>query len=208
MASAGCAGRSDFTNDVKADWLNGTPCQPPCWEGIEPGVTSPDEALELLQNDPSISQFETEDFEIETRTMKVVSWTYDESDNNWRGTLPYFDESEATVFAMRLDTPDLCLEEIIASYGEPELLDLPAYEVRAAVIVVWHSQGFLYWNDDIGAEERGIPDNLCGGSVILFPVGTSKAEIPSLGVWAGGELGEDALVPWLGFGDQYDDLDE
>ncbi|HSQ18189.1 MAG TPA: hypothetical protein VLM83_10855, partial [Anaerolineales bacterium] len=36
-------------------WISGTPCAPPCWEGITPGQTSADEAIEILISNPMIT---------------------------------------------------------------------------------------------------------------------------------------------------------
>lgn len=41
--------------DQQTRWFTGIPCAPPCWEGITPGETSVQEAIELLNTNPYVS---------------------------------------------------------------------------------------------------------------------------------------------------------
>jgi len=43
-------------NDLRERWLHGIPCSPPCWEGIVPGKTTPEEARTLLEKVPLVSR--------------------------------------------------------------------------------------------------------------------------------------------------------
>lgn len=45
--------KSIYYYDWKSDWLNSPACAPPCWEGITPGQTSLQEAMEIIANLPS-----------------------------------------------------------------------------------------------------------------------------------------------------------
>ena len=48
--------------ELNARWLSGTPCRPPCWEGVIPGKTSVQEAFDILSANPLFTQVEIDRF--------------------------------------------------------------------------------------------------------------------------------------------------
>ncbi len=97
-------------------WLKGIPCRLPCWEGVTPGETSADDAVEILRKSPIISKVKIQD---SNRSYSGgIDW-------DWAagglGGSAYFNNGkpQQTILWTQLSLPPFTLAEVIQAYGEP-----------------------------------------------------------------------------------------
>lgn len=118
--------KAGFSQDWKSRWLRGIPCQPPCWEGITPGTTTPDDAVKILQQNSLISAAEASIAD-SSLDLNYVVW-------DWKGLTPkpsgrvgsggdalyHLKASNPTIYNIRPSySISFNLDEVIQSYGEP-----------------------------------------------------------------------------------------
>src|SRR5690606_26181099 len=97
--------------------VDGTPCGPPCWQGITPGVTSWNDALTIIEDNNRLENLTTEEIEGENGEMILrASW------NARRGPIccQMFSEDNETVSILFLQlAPTTRLAQVFESHGEP-----------------------------------------------------------------------------------------
>jgi hypothetical protein len=98
--------------------FTGRPCAPPCWQGIIPGGTSAEEALQILQSSPYVKRKS-----IETTGSYGLGaiWAY------WKASSGgvVIGLQDGLVHDISLNTPyRLTLGEVVEEFGEPEALVL------------------------------------------------------------------------------------
>ncbi|CAG1010632.1 hypothetical protein ANAEL_03993 [Anaerolineales bacterium] len=155
--------RQAMQKNLQNQWLLGKLCNPPCWAGIIPGKTTANEALELLNNLPEV-----------TNVKRYEGNTYGEFDWDWvnvenSGGRLFFDvsnpdeivETILPSFTGYFDS-NMSIGEIIKVYGEPTHIrvtkhgptdNIHGYEIPVAYEVefIWLSQGFA---GDSGVDEK------------------------------------------------------
>ncbi|MBU0491270.1 MAG: hypothetical protein KKB13_05410 [Chloroflexi bacterium] len=62
--------------DWPTRWLKGIPCRPPCWEGITPGQTTAEEAVEILSRSPVIARANATTLPVPNPEMGLVVWSW------------------------------------------------------------------------------------------------------------------------------------
>jgi hypothetical protein len=185
---------SSTTDDPKTRWLNGEPCSPPCWENIQPDST-PSQAIDLLKQSPIIDPSSVYLDERKDEGIGVITWVFASDSTTWSGRLAY-PLTKSNISGISLTVPDLCLKEIIEAYGEPDYLHLIAYQVADVVNLIWQSYSFVY-EKKLDSPTEDISDNVCGGTIIQFPVSTALEAIPSPYFMG---ASEEYFVPWTGYG--------
>src|SRR5688572_2209141 len=50
----GCTANSESI-DLLTHWIDGIPCEPPCWQGITPGQTTAFQAVEILRSNAIVT---------------------------------------------------------------------------------------------------------------------------------------------------------
>ena len=134
--------------------LTGQPCAPPCWQGLEAGVTSGGEVALLLDNSPLVGSWEVErlpDGDEVYRwwwarpTVTVDANTFRVSGDVLR-TMTLYPETPVT------------LGEVMAVYGAPAWVDVDGA-----------SPGPAGWTVDIYYPERGL--------VLVLHIGSGPEEI-------------------------------
>lgn len=96
-------------NDWIIKWLENPVCQPPCWDGITPGVTDIESAKFLLNQNTKIVWIDSD----ETYLMWEI-----EGDSG----LAYTDSTKSetiTRIQFDLSRPKLTLGQVISEYGDP-----------------------------------------------------------------------------------------
>ncbi len=119
-------------------WLMGNPCTLPCWEGITPGLTIDQQAVDILKRNPLI---ETNSVIIEKRNdvnMGTVSWHW-AGDNRFLGGEAFFSLNDNThsIYMIRPYYPQigLTLGGAINSLGQPTFTPVPRQlMIRLALI--------------------------------------------------------------------------
>ncbi len=140
------------------DWLTGQPCKPPCFLGIRPGQSSPEEILSLLRKNPNVSEISdsySDPKSVDTLTNLRWKWSGSPSlfRGHWDGYID-FDESSHRPFYIGVNFPEsFTLKQVLDAYGEPSHVfagtfhgvDTPTvteYDFQ----LVWLEQGFgLGW---------------------------------------------------------------
>lgn len=95
-------------------FLNGDPCGPPCWRGIIPGETRWQDALTIVEDDPTLDRLQTR--ADEESSAIAAGWAQVDGE----GCCQMFTEDGSVVSFVVLQTrPDHTLAEVIAEHGEP-----------------------------------------------------------------------------------------
>jgi hypothetical protein len=122
-------------------WLEGIPCAPPCVEGIVPGETRPSDAVDLLKDNPLIS-----DVRVYADSPSEINWKWANSDSSQRA----FYQARGTITYIELNFPSsFQLEDVITAYGEPtHILARAGYGLHGLGIVydlsiIYQNHGFL-----------------------------------------------------------------
>ncbi|NWJ46169.1 MAG: hypothetical protein HXX08_09845 [Chloroflexi bacterium] len=114
------------TLDLQKRWLQGIPCRLPCWEGITPGITTFDEAINLLSKIPRVTniQFATYFSPVfgpqgkeGEEEVKAATWNWG-ADIKGGTLLAYPDGEKKIRFINPNYYTNFTLKEAIAFYGE------------------------------------------------------------------------------------------
>ena len=144
-------------NHVK-EWLTGQPCKPPCFLGITPGLSPPEEVLSLLRKNPNVTEINDSYSDAKSiDTLTNLRWRWSSSPSpikgHWDGTID-FDNTSHRPFYIGVSFPEeLTLKQAIEAYGEPSHVfagtfhgvdtpTVPEYDLQ----LIWLEQGFaLGW---------------------------------------------------------------
>lgn len=195
---------------IQLQWLSGTPCAPPCWEGITPGQTTAQAAAEILNRHPLIEKLQL--VNDQTHQKSQLYW-------HWRGSsetggIVEFpmpdpqDTSPVRVSWILVGFPhSFNLADIRAPYGDPSHV-LPA-EYSASIPhvsnpptiasydlkLVYLHQGFYLETERTTVDPPVImPGMTLSGVVTFFPPPSAESDLSVESLFSGAEL-----VPWQGF---------
>ena len=212
---AGCASpniSSLFNNPTSTNispdynpWLHKQPCAPPCWEGITPGVTTAEEAEELLLKNPLFSDAEVYIYQPSPQDSAV--------EGKWRGTDmgrvgANFDASASvhTIkwIGVRFPT-DITIKDIVNAYGNPSHIMVSAGnegpdiddQIYYSIQVYYIQLGFSF-APKYGIEPSvppSISPETTVGYVEFFP--TSIDGLSTAFRWDAERL-KSELIPWQG----------
>ncbi len=97
-----------------SSFLTSDPCGPPCWRNIIPGETEWQDALTIIEDDPTLDRLQTR--ADEESSAIAAGWAQVDGE----GCCQMFTEDGSTVSFVVLQTrPDHMLGEVIAEHGEP-----------------------------------------------------------------------------------------
>lgn len=154
--------KSEFRYDWKTNWLTNPTCAPPCWEGIIPGQTSLQEAIELIKNIPG--------FEITATFRDGVSWT----GKSFRGHASVGETGNTISYMiMKIGTyKNINIQEAIDVFGEPPNIQVFACGPSCFVNIIYPNFG-LALGLEIGPTVDGvvIKDSLGINSFVFFKPG-------------------------------------
>lgn len=160
----------DAYAELTMRWLTGVPCRAPCWEGITPGETAYDDAVELLRDKPFLLEEGSE---------------YPER----------YELAGDPVDSIVVDVPkQVALKDVIAAYGEPShivafmLHGLHGDGVIYVVDIGWQAQGIVLEHGS-----RSEPE--INGELSLDLLQLYAPELYGLGGKAHGAV----TVPWEGY---------
>jgi len=120
----------------KSILLEDTLCQYPCWQNIQPGVSSSEDALNILRGATFLAATSSAIPRKVDDVRSYSSWGFIDGLSETSGRITYFDN---TVAYIEFDVlGNLRIKEMIAYYGEPELI---------SVITGWGDSRWLmvYW---------------------------------------------------------------
>ena len=187
-------------DELRERWLGGVPCAPPCWEGIIPGQTPADEAIEILSLNPifanvdyaNISRYDQVSFQLQY---------LDEQGNvdSLSGQL-HCDHlpGDQIIRVITVQIPPTPLSTIITSYGAPSyaatLEDLRAVPSEWSVYIIWEIAGLQLWKWNLDISQR-VGENLLFEYADYFEPGLENYYT------AFGQGWENTLFLWHGYAD-------
>jgi len=111
---AGCEARPIFTFVVED-----TTCEPPCWQGINPGETGREEAIRLLQNIPHVKSETITGNDKDYLGFDQINWGFDQ----WTRLTGHISLKDDVVIAIYfsppIDEPAIQLGQAIERFGYP-----------------------------------------------------------------------------------------
>lgn len=115
---AACAPAPELRNDnflQDTSFIDGDPCGPPCWRGITPGETEWNDALTIIEDDPTLTDPEERDSD----DSSIVGAVWGQEDGD--GCCQMYTEDGEIVDVLILQTAPLTmLGEAIEAHGDPE----------------------------------------------------------------------------------------
>jgi hypothetical protein len=194
--------------------ITSTECDPPCWYGIWPGETTPQETIGILVNLELVSSMngwpEEPKFKRETPELSRITWTFSRT-----GTVgdiegcAYLQDDH--VIAISLSTlGSLTISEAFDRLGEPELvlasLNKHREENRIRVILIYPKDGYQIEANikpSVATQDNQveITASIPVYRVIYFDF-RQYDHLINMGILLNG-LGKTALddaIPWQGFG--------
>lgn len=186
------------TPHVPPSFFDGT-CSPPCWAGIQPGITTYSESMGLLAANNSIEMNSINEFD--RGNDHRVSWSFAGED----GGGIYFDNDIVSLITLYYARDRLTLGEIIDKLGQPENY-MPVYESSEIFYLTIY---YLY--PELGVVVLGQIDNVSEGERVLIdgslPIEVVYYFIPDQFLYEMtegriyGTLDPLNIQPWQGFGE-------
>jgi len=191
--------------DAVARWLSGIPCEPPCWEGVTPGVTSGFDAAMIWSTNPLFRKVEVSRASGFGREWGNVDFEMNISSGNSAGEARYaLADPQSLIYEIRLPTAyNGNLEDLISAFGPPSHVIIAVYPYADDpsdhwyVSILWMSKGLA-----IDRIDRGSPPEIDGELSSLWVTyfspgleGYKKTDVAN--VLTGFEY---FLRPWHGYG--------
>ena len=155
--------------ELSARWLSGTPCRPPCWEGITPGETTAEDAFDILSANPLFTQVQIDRFP-EDR-LGYISF-FMRSSRLDEGVVIYHDYSTETVFAVYLyGLWNENLGKLIQAFGEPSHVEVGLFPSERGGTI----------NDRWFVKVLWLPQGLALGAYGMIPAPDIGADLPLSG---------------------------
>lgn len=187
---------------VDTSLLTGEPCEPPCWQGLVPGVSTEDQIMKYVQDSDYVgNQYR------DTHGRETIIW--------WQSSLRGREQATSNAFGIRegmltgmviyLDY-ELALDQLLTRYGPPEKLWAQWRAGGSAVALVnlyYPTEGFipqLELEPADGYHELRAEDRVT--CVWYFPP-TTLEELPNLGAsipFPPREYMDTDLLDWEGYG--------
>ena len=96
--------------------ITGEPCAPPCWRGITPGVTRWDDALAILEDDPTLGDLQ---FETTGRDAHVYFVYFAEPGGGETSNFLVSPDAKTVAMTYLMLAPEMTVGELIEAHGEP-----------------------------------------------------------------------------------------
>lgn len=127
-------GKAESTDIVDDSFLTRSPCQPPCWYGLEIGVTSYDEAKTTIKTLPFINQDRV--WERQDASGSFLEYSCVTTGKDLCGSL-YFDSKNILQSILISQQIKLSLSKSIEQLGEPTGFRIGDYNPGCVFQVYW-----------------------------------------------------------------------
>jgi len=180
--------------------ITGDPCRPPCWQGIEPGITSGEQALNILGDlfivDPGSIKPNG------TLESSGVLWDYRLGGKRRDAGMHW---TSGVVQEIRLGINfDLTVEEVIDHFGTPENVRVAGDgtpEFWYWLIILYYPEQGVEWIA-YTEEYSNLIEPVTSVEVIhLYSAKSLEARIREIEETYSVDLDEDEFIPWEGYGD-------
>lgn len=162
--------------DWPTRWLKGIPCRPPCWEGITPGQTTAEEAVEILRRSPIIATVEITIPRL-TPERGVVTWNWASTGRRGGQAIFHAQTSSNFIYTVEPYLPvSFRLGDVIQAYGKPSHVIARSYygpDIGSGVFydlsILYRSQGFVIFDDGGRTKPILSADTRLEGPVFFAP---------------------------------------
>lgn len=185
-------------------WLEGIPCRPPCWEGITPGQTTAEEAVEILRRSPIVATAEITTIPLHSENG-VVEWSWAGTGRQGGGADFYARIPPSPIYLVYPSYPVYFkLGDVIQAYGEPSHIIAKAFHrpdkpgVDYDLRILYRPQGFIL---GVGGPKKLVlsADTLFESLSFFAPDDEGlQAMLKTLG---GPSTHPEWMVPWQGMKD-------
>jgi hypothetical protein len=183
-------------------------CEAPCWNGIAPGVTSREEALQILEGINAVYQTrissDTADHEYSGLFERRI--IFEIQNNNLRsvhGTIFLFEDHVAAMIID--DNLNLSVSEAVELFGEPDYVLIINY--WGYVVGFLQNESGIYFSYDPWGGQISNEDNISHNTMLtrlIFFDPEMYSPIADSGMFSQGSTMGDAfyesLTPWCGYG--------
>lgn len=188
---------------VDKSLLTGEPCEPPCWYNITPGITSDNEALDIVSELDFINS-DTIDLQRGSRGGVIV-WQTIFSENQITNGNIAFDQKGIVYSVIVVLSYHITLKELIEVIGDPDgIMTRPHIQYNGSVhcmnvYVVWLDQGLAATAACLPISEEPlslVEPHLLIRQVSYFPSASTMDEYIT---FHGGPTPQDKFIEWEGF---------
>lgn len=205
--SAAPTATTPASEEWQTRWLRGIPCRAPCWEGITPGVTTIDQAFNVLKSSPILTGVQTGDvFKAGEMSQVAQAYWIDKNGQKNPDGIVLFANLKSSTNLVSAISPHyyrkFTLGEVIKAYGEPSHLVLSSfpydYDVSKQIytlVIVYKPFGFVMMMDKRVVGKFELTPQLVLDSPVFFD--DKLASLKDIGSIVYPTL-ED-MRPWEGF---------
>lgn len=133
-----CAPAPEVRNDrylQDNSFITGDPCEAPCWRGITPGETSWNDAVILVQDDPTLNDFE-ERADDESDSIGAI-WGQADGD---RCCQMFTEDGENVEFIILQTAPNEDLETVLEVHGDPEYVIGETFSGDQGIMTLFYTE--------------------------------------------------------------------
>lgn len=188
--------RTEVSDTKEGRWLQGTPCKPPCWEGVTPGVTTPEDAVQILSKSPIIDQVNISTQESQP-SLGFVRWTW--KNGAMGGSARFYPNSESSkIESIAPAFSGFRLNQIIETYGEPTHVIAQAKkppegkEEIYLLAFVYLNRGFAIWTAGVYPDPPMLESDMWLPGLKFFASNTAAVSNAM-------NVPRESIIPWKGF---------
>jgi hypothetical protein len=172
--------------------LTGFPCAPPCWQGITPGITNDQEALEILQMNSLIKRGSINPAGSSLSGGCTWEWR-----TSWKWIDPGISWKNGVVDIITLGlTFNLTVNEVIEKFGIPEYVSISDGGIPEhwywIIDLYYPSKGILFTAYTREYSNKFYPSTEIGAAFLFVP--TTMEEMPE-------RIQSSHYEKWKGYGD-------
>jgi len=131
-------------------FISGEPCAAPCWRGITPGETTWNDAIAIIQDDPTLDKLQTR----ADGDQIGAAWAQSGGD----GCCQMFTEENGEIvsFIVLQIAPTITLGEVLAVHGEPRYLIGEAITDKQGLMTLFYPDVPMLIYAFVAGEEGGL----------------------------------------------------
>jgi hypothetical protein len=119
---AACAATPELRNPKMlndSSFVTGQPCKAPCWRGITPGETAWDEAVKIIQGDPSLANVQIQDITDGSAPAGSKNAVWSQKDGDPCCQMDTVDGKVVRALTLQV-APNVGLGELLKTQGNPK----------------------------------------------------------------------------------------